>query len=108
MKISAVVDRELWEEFRSRVAEERGLRGVSRAVEEAVEEGMCDVLVARALEEILRKEGAEPPMRISPVRPRTATDAGGSISEMRGERASVVDSPPGIQLRALQQPGSFH
>jgi hypothetical protein len=83
VKTSIVIDRELWEEFRSRVAGEKGLKGLSQAVEEAIEDEVGDMLVAEALERILRDEGVEPPMQISPVRPRTTTDAGESVRELR-------------------------
>ena len=83
VKTSIVVDRELWEEFRSRVAGERGLKGLSQAVEEAIEDEVGDILVARTLEKMLRDEGVKSPVRISPVRPRIATDAGESVRELR-------------------------
>ncbi len=83
VKTSIVIDRELWKEFRTRVAGERGLKGLSQAVEEAIEDEVVDIMVARALERMLREEGIEPPTQVSPVRPRTTTDAGESVRELR-------------------------
>ena len=38
VKTTIVIDRRLWEEFKARVGAERGLRTISRAVEEALED----------------------------------------------------------------------
>ena len=85
IKTSIMIDRELWEEFKSKVGSERGLRGLSRAVEEAIEDEISDILVIRALGKLL-KHVREIPLVISPVRPKVVTDAGKTIKEMRGSR----------------------
>ncbi len=85
IKTSIMIDRELWEEFKSKVGSERGLRGLSRAVEEAIEDEVGDILIIRALEKLLERE-KEIPLVISPVKPKVATDAGKAIREMRGSR----------------------
>lgn len=86
IKTSIMVDRELWEEFKSRVVAEKGLRGLSRALEEAVEEEVSDILVARALENMLKSLSLKPPRIVSPVKPRVTTDAGKTVRELRGSR----------------------
>ncbi|MGC8696404.1 MAG: type II toxin-antitoxin system VapC family toxin [Conexivisphaera sp.] len=53
-------------------------------MEEAIEDEVGDMLVAEVLERMLRDEGVEPPMQISPVRPRTTTDAGEYVRELEG------------------------
>lgn len=79
-----MVDSELWEEFKSRVGSERGLRALSRAIEEALEEEVSDVLVVKALEKLLGE--GEVPLDVTPVKPRVATNAGEAVRELRGAR----------------------
>lgn len=49
VKTSIMISRELWEHSRSKVGSERGLRSLSQAVEEAIEEGIGENLVIKAL-----------------------------------------------------------
>ena len=84
VKTSIVVDRELWERFRERVGRERGLRALSQAVEEALEDTACEDLVINSLKEILDFE--EQPLTVTLVRPKVATDAGEAVRELRESR----------------------
>ncbi|RLE85174.1 MAG: hypothetical protein DRJ67_09320 [Thermoprotei archaeon] len=84
VKTSIMVDRELWEEFKSRVGSERGLRALSRAVEEAIEDEVSGLLIIRALERLLG--GGRVPLAVMPVGPRVPTDAGKAVRELRGSR----------------------
>lgn len=84
VKTSIVIDRRIWEEFKSRVARERGLRMLSKAVEEALEEEMVDFMVVEALKELMGFE--EAPLAISPVKPKASTSSGKTVRELRGSR----------------------
>ncbi|QOJ78951.1 hypothetical protein IG193_00345 [Infirmifilum lucidum] len=84
VKTSVVIDGELWERFKSRVGGEGGLRKLSRAVEEALEEELCENMVIEAIERLLGSE--KPPLEVTPVRPKVATDAGRAVREMRESR----------------------
>ena len=84
VKTSIVVDRRLWEEFKLRVGGERGLRMLSRAVEEAIEEEVSELLVVEALSEMLG--GREIPLTVVPVKPKVSTDAGRVVRELRETR----------------------
>jgi len=84
VKTSIVVDRELWERFRERVGRERGLRALSQAVEEALEDVACEDLLINSLKEILDSE--EQSLSVTPVRPKVATDAGKAVRELRESR----------------------
>ena len=85
VKTSIMVDRRLWEEFKSRVSGERGLKMLSRAVEEAIEEEVSELLVADALSKLL--EGEELPLTVAPVKPKVPTDSGKAVRELREGRA---------------------
>lgn len=85
IKTSIVVSRELWEEFKSKVGSERGMKALSRVIEEVIEEEACERLIIRALEEIMEPKG-ELPLIISPVKPRVETNAGKIVREMRESR----------------------
>ncbi len=86
IKTSIMVRRDLWDEFRAKVAVEKGLKMLSQAVEEALEEELIDLKVAEALEERLKKMEGGPADESVPVKPRTRTDAGRVIREMRDAR----------------------
>ena len=68
-----------------KVGSERGLNMLSRVVEEAIEEEVSELLVVRALEEMLGS-GREVPLTIVPVKLRVTTDAGRVVREMRDSR----------------------
>ncbi len=81
IKTSITIDRKLWEELKLKVGSRGGLKALSRAVEEAIEEEVADLLIIEALEREVKSE--ELPLTISPVKPRVATDAGKSVRELR-------------------------
>ncbi|MCD6444750.1 hypothetical protein J7L70_07095 [Candidatus Bathyarchaeota archaeon] len=84
-KTGIVVDRKIWEEFRSKVGSERGLKMLSHAVEEAIEEEVGEVLVMEAFEKLLAcREGL--PLTVTPIKPRVPTDSGKAVRELRGLR----------------------
>jgi metal-responsive CopG/Arc/MetJ family transcriptional regulator len=84
VKTSIIIDRKLWEEFKSRIASEKGLKSLSRAIEEAIEEEISDILIIEAFKDQLRK--GETPLIITPVKPRIATNAGKIVRELRDSR----------------------
>jgi hypothetical protein len=84
IKTSIVIDRNIWEKFKTKVVGEKGLKGLSEAVEEAIEEELCEDLMIEALEELLGSE--KPPLVITPVRPEIQTDAGKVVRELRDSR----------------------
>ncbi|RLE64309.1 MAG: hypothetical protein DRJ49_05740 [Thermoprotei archaeon] len=60
IKTGIMVDRELGEEFKSKVGNKRGLRYLSRAVKEAIENEISDIPIIRALEKLLKREKRDP------------------------------------------------
>lgn len=86
VKTSIMIDRKLWEEFRSRVGSEKGLKMLSKAIEEAIEEEVSESLLIEELSKMLGPKG-ELPLTVAPVRPKLATDAGKAVREMRGPSA---------------------
>ena len=85
VKTSIVVDRKLWEEFKLKIGGEKGLRMLSKAVEEAIEEEVGELLVIKALNKMLENE-EEIPLTVVPVKPKVRTDAGKTVREMRETR----------------------
>jgi hypothetical protein len=83
IKTSIVVNGDLWERFKAKVVGGKGLKGLSKAVEEAIGEGLCEDLMIEALEGLL---GSEKPLLITPVKPETQTDAGKVVRELRDSR----------------------
>ena len=65
------------------------MRGLSQAVEEAIEDEVSDILIIRALEKLLKRIG-EVPLVISPVKPKVVTNAGKVIRETRSSRLQVL------------------
>lgn len=84
VKTSVVIDRRIWEEFKTRIAREKGLRMLSKAVEEAIEEEISDLMVIRVLEELLGSNKVS--LIITPVKPGIPTDSGKVVGEIRGSR----------------------
>jgi acyl-CoA synthetase (AMP-forming)/AMP-acid ligase II len=84
IKTSIVIDKDLWDRFKSKVVGEKGLKGLSKAVEEAIEEELCEDLIVEALEGLLGSE--KPPLAITPVESATKTDAGKVVRELRDSR----------------------
>ncbi len=84
IKTSIVIDKELWKKFKEKIASKQGLRQLSKAVEEAIEEELVEFIVLRELEQSL--SGKEVPSSITPVKPRVKTRAEEIVREMRGSR----------------------
>lgn len=80
MKTSLLINRELWEEFKLKVGSRVGLRALSRAVEELLEEGVAERVVAEELSKMLKVPA---PLEVKPVKPRIPTDAGRAVKELR-------------------------
>jgi len=84
IKTSIMVDENLWKMFKVKASSKMGLKGVSGAVEEALEEELSEKVVAEALERMCSEKSAE--LEVKPVKPKFATSAGKVISELRGRR----------------------
>ena len=85
VKTSIMIDRGLWEEFKSRVGGEKGLKMLSKAVEEAIGEEVSELLVAEVLSRMLG--GMELPLTVVSVKPKAPADAGKAVKELREGRA---------------------
>ncbi|MFH8092872.1 MAG: hypothetical protein QXM38_02955 [Candidatus Aenigmatarchaeota archaeon] len=84
MKTTIMIDKKVWEEFRLKVNEDRGIRELSRAIEEALEDEAPSLLITQALNEIIGETRIiEEVKTIEPLKP---TDAGKTIREMRSHR----------------------
>ena len=81
VKTSILIDEGLWEMFKVKASSKRGLKGVSGAVEDALEEDLSERVVAEALEKMCSETSKE--LEVRPVRPKVATSAGKVISELR-------------------------
>jgi hypothetical protein len=81
VKTSILIDEGLWEMFKVKASSKRGLKGVSGAVEDALEEDLSERVVAEALEKMCSRMSTE--LEVRPVRPKVATSAGKVISELR-------------------------
>ncbi len=85
IKTSILIDRELWEKFREKVASEYGLKYLSKAVEEAIEEELAEIIVLKEIEESLPSR--ELPLSVTPVKPKVRTRAEDVVRELRGLRS---------------------
>lgn len=85
IKTSILIDRDLWEAFKVKTSSKQGLRGVSKAVEEALEEGLIEKAVIETLDNMCTKKPRE--LQVKPVKPNTPTSAGKVISELRAHAA---------------------
>jgi hypothetical protein len=84
VKITIVIDRELWSRFKARLLEE-GVEEVSRAIEEFIREELSEDYVAEAIRRLLG--GVESPLEVKPVKPLVETNAGRAVRGLRGEKA---------------------
>ena len=84
IKTSIVIDEDLWKKFREKITLERGLRELSKAVEEAIEEELVEEIVLRGLEEELGEITRY--TSIEPIKPRVRTRAEEVVREMRESR----------------------
>jgi hypothetical protein len=80
VKTSLFINKELWEEFKLKVGAQAGLRALSKAVEELLEEGVAERVVAEELSKML---AAPAPLEVKPVKPKVPTDAGRAVRELR-------------------------
>ncbi|RLG70692.1 MAG: hypothetical protein DRO23_12985 [Thermoprotei archaeon] len=85
VKTSIVINRELWEELKSKVGSEKGLKMLSKVVEEAIEDELCELIIMKALSKILKPE-KKIPLTIVAIKPKVPTNAGKVIREMRESR----------------------
>jgi hypothetical protein len=83
-KISIIIDRDLWERFKTKVISEKGLKELSKTIEEAIKEKLCEDSMIEALEKLLGSE--KPPLVITPVKPKIQTNAGKTVRELRDSR----------------------
>ncbi len=84
IKTSILIDEELWKRFKLKVGAERGMRAMSKAVEEALEDELAETLVLRELEKM--SAGMAISLDVKPVKPKVETSAGDVVSEMRWRR----------------------
>ncbi|MDI9644608.1 MAG: hypothetical protein QFX35_05255 [Candidatus Verstraetearchaeota archaeon] len=82
IKTSIMIKRELWEGLKSKVGGKGGLRALSRAVEEAIEDDASDALIVGTLNAMLG-DLKEKQLAVTPIKPKIQTDAGKTIREMR-------------------------
>jgi len=82
VKTSLLIEEALWRLFKARVVRERGVRELSRAVEEAIKEELCDLEIAEGLAKLVGREPT--PIEVEPVKPLVKTSAGRAVREMRG------------------------
>jgi hypothetical protein len=80
-KISIIIDRDLWERFKTKVVSEKGLKELSKAVGEVMEEKLCEDSMIEALKKLLGS--GKPPLVITPVKPEIQTNAGKTVRELR-------------------------
>ncbi len=85
VKTSIVINRELWEELKSKVGSEKGLKMLSKVVEEAIEDELCELIIMKALSKMLKPE-KKIPLTIVAIKPKVPTNAGKVIREMRESR----------------------
>lgn len=88
IKTSVLIDRGIWDLFRRKVSMEKGLKSLSEAIEKALEEDLADILIAKALEEMV---SSRPPISsVVPIRPKAKTKAEDIVREMRKSRIDHI------------------
>ena len=83
IKTSIMIDSEVWEEFKVHASSRKGLKGISKVVEEALKEELGEKTVAEALAKMADKRIRD--IQIKPVKAKIATSAGKVIGEMRAQ-----------------------
>ena len=81
IKTSILIDENLWKKFKIKANVEDGLKGVSKAVEEALEEELSDSTVAKALENMV--PATLRTIEVVPVQPKVKTSSGKVVRELR-------------------------
>jgi len=84
VEITIVIDRRVWEEFKARIATEYGSKDIGKAVEEALKEELCDLIVVEMFSKYLENEKML--LAITPINPQVPTDVGGIVREVRDEQ----------------------
>ena len=85
IKTSILIDKDLWKKFKLKANVEEGLKGVSKAVEEALKEELSDLAVAKALENMI--SATVRTIEVSPIQPKVKTSAGKVVRELRDSAA---------------------
>lgn len=83
IKTSIMIDKDIWETFKVKASSKKGLRGISKAVEEALEEELSEKAVIEALENMYTRKPTD--LQVKPIKPKIATSAGKVISELRAQ-----------------------
>lgn len=85
IKTSILIDEELWRKIKLEATAEGGLKGVSKFVEEALEEELSELTVAKALEN-LAPTGIRA-LEVTPIKPKVKTSSGEVIRKLRDSAA---------------------
>ena len=85
IKTSIIIDEDIWETFKVKASSKKGLKGISKAVEEALEEELSEKTVTEALENMHTRKPTD--LQVNPIKPKIATSAGKVISELREQAA---------------------
>jgi hypothetical protein len=85
IKTSILIDEDIWETFKAKASSNKGLKGISKAVEEALEEELSEKTVTKALEHMYNEKPTD--LQVTPIKPKIATSAGKVISELRAHAA---------------------
>jgi hypothetical protein len=81
IKTSILINEELWRKIKLEATAEAGLKGVSKLVEEALEEELSELAVAKVLENMV-PTGTRT-LEVTPVKPKVKTSAGEIIRKLR-------------------------
>ncbi|ADM27400.1 conserved hypothetical protein [Ignisphaera aggregans DSM 17230] len=84
IETTIVIDRRVWEEFKARIATEYGFKDIGKAVEEALKEELCDLIVVEMFSKYLENEKIS--LTITPIEPQVPTDASRIVREFRDEQ----------------------
>jgi hypothetical protein len=85
IKTSILIDEELWRKIKLEATVEGGLKGISKVVEEALEEELSEIAIAKALENMV-PTGTRT-LAVTPVKPKVKTSAGEAIRKLRDSAA---------------------
>ncbi|MEM3360122.1 MAG: hypothetical protein QXV85_02775 [Candidatus Bathyarchaeia archaeon] len=85
IKTNILIDEDLWKKFKLKANIEGGLKGVSKALEEALKEEPSDLAVANALETMISETVRT--IEVSPIRPKVKTSAGKIVRGLRDSTA---------------------
>jgi len=91
VKTSLFINRALWEEFKLKVGSRVGLRALSKAVEELLEDEVAELVVADELSKMVETSSL---IEVKPVKPKVPTDASKAIRELRERENEKPNSVP--------------